>query len=69
VESTKFVVYLCELLNRYTRIKDNYKQFIILKLLAESVSYCGKLICPEKTVEQVYQAVLVSSYWTTKINL
>lgn len=61
VESTKFIVYICELLNRYTLIKDNDKQFIILKLLAESVPYCGKLMNPEAVVGQVYQALLVSS--------
>jgi len=49
------------LLNRYTLIKDNDKQFIILKLLAESVPYCGKLMNPEAVVGQVYQALLVSS--------
>ncbi|XP_022167228.1 apoptosis inhibitor 5 [Myzus persicae] len=58
VESTKFIVYICELLNRYTLIKDNDKQFIILKSLAESVPYCGKLMNPEAVVGQVYQALL-----------
>lgn len=47
-------------MNRYTLIKDNDKQFIILKSLAESVPYCGKLMNPEAVVGQVYQALLVS---------
>ncbi|VVC28937.1 Hypothetical protein CINCED_3A007879 [Cinara cedri] len=58
VESTKFIVYVCELLNRYILIKDNDKQFIILKSLAESAPYCGKLMNPEAVVGQVYQALL-----------
>lgn len=63
VESTKFIVYICELLNRYTLINDNDKQFIILKSLAESVPYCGKLMNPEAVVAQVYQALLVSIFF------
>jgi len=55
------------LLNRYTLIKDNDKQFIILKSLAESVPYCGKLMNPEAVVGQVYQALLVSSSHIFKV--
>jgi hypothetical protein len=47
-------------LNRYTLINDVDKQFIILKSLAESVPFCGKLMNPETVVGQVYQAILVS---------
>ncbi|XP_050525600.1 apoptosis inhibitor 5 [Daktulosphaira vitifoliae] len=58
IESTKFIVYICEFLNRYTLINDNDKQFIILKLLAESVLYCGKLQNPEAVLGQLYQALI-----------